>query len=178
MHPTNSCQASHVEPLTIMYGGTLSSSDRKLLSIFALFERTRKVSVASLLAHWSPSDDVSSETVLQPLQILDPSRSWRTCLQFPQWISYLLNEAEDQHDDELYDPSFLALAFSRMITDDAPISATSWVQLFRTNIVSIFIRSLSSHREDLRRMALLQLVALQQRLQVCHCSNHCQYYHD
>ncbi|KAJ3554485.1 hypothetical protein NM688_g3084 [Phlebia brevispora] len=163
MHPSNSCQPSHVEPLLQLYGGTLSPSDRQILSIFSLFERIRKTSVAALLAQWSPSVGASSDGALSILHNLDPTSIWRTCLYFPQWSPSA--DGSLSEDKDIYDPFFVMLICSRMLSEDLPTSASGWVQLFRTNVVSLLIRALSSHRGSIRQLALQQVSALYQTLQ-------------
>ncbi|KIJ58797.1 hypothetical protein HYDPIDRAFT_33810 [Hydnomerulius pinastri MD-312] len=49
LHPTNTCQPSHAEPLLRIYGGTMSASDRRLLSIMRLFEAEKHTSVSAFL---------------------------------------------------------------------------------------------------------------------------------
>ena len=166
MHPVNSCQPSHVEPLVALYGGTLSNSDQKLLSIFTLFEHTRKTSTASLLSHWSPSDGVACDTSLQALQNLDPTTTWRTCIQYPQWLSYAVN-GDAENEPQLYDPRFVTFMFAHMIANNRDIPAAGLVQLLRTNVASLLVRSLSSHRGDARRIAMMQVAALYYMMLVC-----------
>lgn len=165
MHPVNSCQPSHVEPLIALYGGTLSKSDQQLKSIFKLFEIIKKTSVASLLSRWSPSSGEIPESSLQALLSLDPTFTWRTCLHYPQWACTPTDDAQS-HEDQLYDPEHLLLVFSRMQYESPELSTAIWVQLFRTNIVSVFIRALSSQVELTRTMSLSQLACLYQKLQV------------
>ncbi|KIK35713.1 hypothetical protein CY34DRAFT_16859 [Suillus luteus UH-Slu-Lm8-n1] len=54
LHPTNTCQPSHVIPLMRIYGGTISASDRNLLNIFRLYEAEKLTPILSILAKWSP----------------------------------------------------------------------------------------------------------------------------
>ncbi|KAF8164735.1 ribosome 60S biogenesis N-terminal-domain-containing protein [Crassisporium funariophilum] len=162
LHPTNTCQITHVEPLIRVYRGTLSTSDIRILSIFQLFESQRKLSVSSLLSRWSAASNTPSQSALESLQSLDPILVLRTCLNFPRW-----RRLEDQsvlkissQDAPLYDPVFVMLLFSQMLADQPPASAFAWIELFRTNIISLFIRALSSKDGQMRELALCQVVAL------------------
>jgi len=162
LHPNNTCQRSHIEPLIHIYGGTLSTSDRQLLSIFQLFETHRKTSVASVIGRWTSSLDATSSTPLEALQSLDSIRVLRTCLAFPSRRSFVeaANDKEGLHDGQMYDPVFVMLLFGHVFSHSPPDSALAWVALFRTNIVSLLIRTLSSKDSDMRKVALCQIVTL------------------
>ncbi|TFK33679.1 ribosome 60S biogenesis N-terminal-domain-containing protein [Crucibulum laeve] len=167
LHPTNTCQVTHVEPLARVYRGTLSTSDLKILSIFQLFESQRKTSVVPLLCRWSSSLTLSSSTSLEAIQSVEPILVLRTCLNFPKWRTL-----EDQskrkvsaQDAQLYDPVFLILLFGQMLSECPPESAFAWIELFRTNIVSLFLRALSAKDGKLRDVALCQIAALWKQLE-------------
>ncbi|KAJ6613338.1 ribosome 60S biogenesis N-terminal-domain-containing protein [Mycena sp. CBHHK59/15] len=173
LHPANTCQVTHVQPLVPVYRGTVSTSDRKLLSIFQLFEFQRKVSVASLLGQWSSTPDVPSTNVLEAVQGLDAILVLRTCLHFPKWRSL-----EDQPDStanlrntQIYDPVFLILIFAQAMAEKIPENAFGWIELFRTNIVSLLIRALSAKDQRIRDVARLQLAALWTHLEAS-CITH------
>lgn len=168
LHPANTCQVSHIEPLVRIYRGTLSPSDGQLLSVFRLFEMQRKSSVTSLLARWSPSANQVSSTSLEAIQSLDPILVLRTCLNFPRWrrLEDPLTGMASGHDTLLYDPVFLILLFTHALVNDPPSSAFSWVELFRTNIVSLLLKALSSKCVGIRDVALCQIAVLWQHLQV------------
>ena len=168
LHPTNTCQITHVDPFVRIYHGTLSLSDLRILSILQLFENHRKLSVTSLLSHWSSTSNSSSQNSLEALQSLDPILVLRTCLNFPRWRcvedqSTMLTSGQDA---QLYDPVFVMLLFSQMLADQPPSSAFAWVELFRTNIISLFIRVLSSKDGQMRELALCQVVALWKQMEV------------
>ncbi|KAJ7044085.1 ribosome 60S biogenesis N-terminal-domain-containing protein [Mycena alexandri] len=162
LHPGNTCQVTHVQPLVRVYYGTSSTSDRKLLSIFQLFEMQRKVSVASLLGQWSSTPEVPSSNILEAVQSLDAILVLRTCLHFPKWRCLADQTAfsENQRDAPLYDPVFLILIFAQAMAEKIPESAFGWIELFRTNIVSLLIRALSAKDQHLREVARSQLAAL------------------
>ncbi|KAH9887708.1 ribosome 60S biogenesis N-terminal-domain-containing protein [Cubamyces lactineus] len=166
LHPNNTCQPSHIEPLRRVYGGSLGTADLKILSIFQLFESTRRTPVTSLLSQWSGSADVTSNSALEALLALEPSRVLKTCLDFPEWRTL----ATDIHGsalsgERLYDPVFVLLLFTQMLAGSAPSSALVWVQLFRTNVVSLLLRTLSAKDAQLRDVAWAQTAALYRALE-------------
>ena len=168
LHPTNTCQITHVEPLGRVYRGTLSPSDLRILSILQLFENERKLSVTSLLSRWSSTSNSSSQSALEALQSLDPILVLRTCLNLPRWRcvedqSALLTSTQDA---QLYDPVFVMLLFGQMLADQPPSSSFAWLELFRTNVISLFIRVLSSKDDRMRELALCQVVALWKQMEV------------
>jgi nucleolar pre-ribosomal-associated protein 1 len=150
-----------------IYGGTVSDADRKILSIFRLFEVQRKVSVTSLLSRWS-SSEVASTNPVEAIQSMDPAEMLRTCLVFPP-CRQSLDQASPSRiaQDMQYDPVFVMLLFASMLSEGPPSSAVVWVEVFRTNIVSLLIRYLSSKDDSIRDMALCQIVGLWKNLQVC-----------
>ncbi len=168
LHPSNTCQVTHVEPLVDIYRAMLSPSDLKLYSIFRLFEAERKLSVAALFSRWSTSPSAPSSSFLEAVQSLDPNIVMRTCLRFPNWrkLEEQLKTAIDNHDAQLYDPVFLILIFGNMISMNPPSTTIAWVEMFRTNIVSLLVRSLSSKDARMREIALCHLAALWKSLQV------------
>ncbi|KAG5635154.1 hypothetical protein H0H81_012205 [Sphagnurus paluster] len=167
MHPTNTCQPSHVEPLVCIYRGTLSPADGHILSIFQLFETERKVSIASLLNTWSSTPNIRSGNSLEALRSLDAILVLRTCLNFPRWrrLENLSTENATPHEAQLYDPVFLMLLFAQALAESPPESAFTWVELFRTNIVSLLIKALSSKDPGIRDTAMCQIAALWQYLE-------------
>jgi nucleolar pre-ribosomal-associated protein 1 len=168
MHPMNTCQPSHMESILSLYGGTISEADRRLLLVFKLFERVRKTSATSLLVHWSAVPDVPSATALEAIQSLDGTRTLRTCLQFPHHASVSdLTTVPSSDIEDIYDTTFIILLFNHVLYEGLPVTAPSWVQLFRTNVVGLLIRCLSSYDNDVRSTTLTQLIALYAALQVC-----------
>ncbi|PFH47812.1 hypothetical protein AMATHDRAFT_6373 [Amanita thiersii Skay4041] len=167
IHPSNTCQVTHVEPLIRVYRGTLSPPDLKLLSIFQLFEEERKLSVSPLLSRWSSSATMSSSSSLDAIQSLDANIVLRTCLHYPTWRR-LENQASypvDKHDSQLYDPMFLILLFGDMLQESPPSSTFAWVEMFRTNIVGLLIKSLSCKDVRVREIALCHITGLWKLLQ-------------
>ncbi|KAF8959548.1 ribosome 60S biogenesis N-terminal-domain-containing protein [Flammula alnicola] len=167
LHPNNTCQITHIEPLIRIYRGTLSTSDLRILSIFQLFESQRKLSVTTLLSRWSSTPNTLSQTTLEALQSLDPIVVLRTCLNFPRWRRVEDQSAlnADAQEAALYDPVFLMLLFSQMLSDEPPTSAFGWIELFRTNVASLFIRTLSSKDGQMRDLALCQIIGLWKQME-------------
>lgn len=170
LHPVNTCQPSHVQPLIALYGGSASVADRKLLAIFYLFEELRRTSIASLLSHWSPSPEgFQSASALEALKDVDSLLVLRTALHFPQWrvLGNVDNDWEERPEGpDIYDPVFMILLFAHVLAEDAPHTAPGWVELFRTNIVGLTIRALSAKDASLRELAAAQIAVLWRRLEV------------
>ena len=170
LHPHNTCQVTHIDPLVKVYGGTLSYFDVKILSILQLFEKQRKLSVAPLLSSWSTIPNSASTTAVEALQSLDPTIVFFTCTNFPQWRriqNSTFSKAVIAKDRNLYDPVFLLLLFNQMMTERLPSSSITWLELFRTNVVSLFLRSLSAKDGKIRELALCQVISMWQCLEVC-----------
>jgi nucleolar pre-ribosomal-associated protein 1 len=144
-------------------------SDRTVLSVLHLFEVHKKLSCASLLSTWSSSGDTGSPDALGAVLSLDAAKVFHTCLNFPRGLKFDLDH--EYHDktgfrEELYDPLFLNLIFARVISGNHPTSALSWVQFFRTNMVCVVIRSLSSKDDAFRELALYNLSGVWKLLEV------------
>ncbi len=98
---------------------------------------------------------------------------FRTCLDFPPSQLYCGDvdvegpEEGERGGSEVYDPLFVILIFCQGLLEGPPDSALSWVQLFRSNVVSLVIRSLSSPDDDLRYLALAQMRMLWKVIEVC-----------
>ncbi|KAJ3827887.1 hypothetical protein F5880DRAFT_1102471 [Lentinula raphanica] len=162
LHPSNTCQPSHIQPLIALYRGSISVVDRKLLAIFRLFEHQRRTSIATLLTKWTPlSECLQPATAFEALKNVDSLIVLRTALHFPQWRLF---ESEDWDEwpeaSENYDPVFLLLLFAHVLFEDTPKTATGWVELFRTNIVGLVIRALSAKDDNMRQFAAAQIAVL------------------
>ncbi|KAI0030390.1 ribosome 60S biogenesis N-terminal-domain-containing protein [Vararia minispora EC-137] len=169
LHPTNTCQPSHIAPLSVAYGGSQSETDKRLLGIFRLYEETRKTSAAPFLARWSISDG-STTTSAQAIANLDPGQVFRTCLVFPaqEKETVLLDSVRDSQltSQQLYDPFFVLSLCAQMLVEFPPYSAAEWLSFFRTNVVSLIIRGLSSEDTPVRQIAAAQLSVLSTLLDV------------
>ncbi|KAK7040796.1 hypothetical protein VNI00_009702 [Paramarasmius palmivorus] len=174
MHPSNTCQPSHLEPLVSQYRGTLSPADRKLLRIFHLFEEEKDVSVVALLSKWSSSGsvDVGTNTPysgLDALRSLDSIMVYKTYSKYPQWRRYSPDEDKECPEqgkvDAFYDPLFVIPLVGHVFLECPPKSAVDWVEVFRTNIVSLLIRALSAKDADLREIAKTNIALIWKRLE-------------
>ena len=100
---------------------------------------------------------------------LDTGQVFRTCLDFPRGLKFDLDHKyhdKSEFREDLYDPLFLNLIFVRVVLGNAPSSAFSWVQFFRSNILCVIIRSLSSKDDAFRELALWNLSGLWRLLEV------------
>ncbi len=167
LHPTNTCQITQIQPLLQIYRGTLSKEDLALFSIFQLFEIHRKTSLRTLFKHWSPSANITCSSALESIQSLDPITVFRTTLHLPRWRKICLDSGNDnRHDPHLYDPVFLVLLFHLVLSQSRPSTPFEWIVLFRTNIVGLCIRVISSGEAALRELGLSQIALLYQYLKV------------
>jgi nucleolar pre-ribosomal-associated protein 1 len=171
LHPTNTCQPSHIAPLPAVYGGSQSPADRHLFHIFRLYEETRKMSIAPFLARWSLADGSAATTPMQAVLNLDPNQVFRTCLAYPvrPKETVLLDDVQGAHaaPQLLYDPLFAMSLCGQALVDGPPSSALDWVAFFRTNVVCLAIRGLSCEDGIVRQLAGAQLSALSSLLDVC-----------
>ena len=111
-----------------------------------------------------------AENALDALLNLDPVAVFRTCLVFPFWrkLDDLGHQLDITHplDAHLYDPIFVALLMAHVLGVQRPSSAVEWVRLFRTNAVSLLIRSLSSRNILLRNTCACQISEIMDALKV------------
>ncbi|KAK0490295.1 ribosome 60S biogenesis N-terminal-domain-containing protein [Armillaria novae-zelandiae] len=147
LHPSNTCQITHVVPLMAVYHGTASISDQKLLSIFRLFEAQRKTSIGILFNQWNASHETTSNGALEAIQSLDPTVD------------------QDKHSGLTYDPLFVILLFAHTLAEDPPQGTFPWIEFFRTNVVGLIIRSLSAKDGHLRELAIYCISALWKQLE-------------
>lgn len=170
IHPTNTCQLTHIAPLTRLYGGSLSLSDRLLLSIFYLYEVQRKESVASTFRNWSPTPSAPpSQDIIRAITSLDPARVFRTCTAFPtrrRLDGGGLKNLPIGYGDVLYDPVFLTLLVAQLVLEHKILSTMEWVQLFSSNIISVVMCVFTSKDQEFRNVAVTAFAGLLQRIQV------------
>ncbi|KIK72179.1 hypothetical protein PAXRUDRAFT_29327, partial [Paxillus rubicundulus Ve08.2h10] len=136
----------------------MSQSDRRLLSLMWLFEAEKRTPIPSFLARWSPSPDTTVTNVLEAVQNLDPIQMLRTCLSFPSWRRFgeETGEKAGPMDGSIYDPLIAIVLSAQMFVECPPTAALGRVKVFRTNVVSLLIRCLSSkdsgsvHKSDMQ----------------------------
>ena len=114
-----------------------------------------------------------------PLDILlnlDPASVFRASLFFPFWrkLDDLGHHLDIAHplDARICDPVFVVLLIAHVLATRRPSSTMQWVQLFRTNVVSLLIRSLSSRNGLLRDTCIAQISVIMSTLQVCQHFSH------
>jgi len=168
LHPSNTCQPSHVAPLISVYRGTLDTSDLKILSLFQLFERERRYSCASIFARWPATTTLSSSGTLNALTSLEAARVMRLCTTWPIWRGMKIGESpkEDTTWDGLYDPVFVLLLLGQVLADDAAISPLDVVRIFRSNAPCVVMLGLSSKHDDMRRLSWAVLGGLSACIEV------------
>ena len=145
-----------------------------VLSIFKLFETQRKVSIGSLSRRWAADADVVSLSALDAIKSLEPAQVLRTCLMFPDNVHLDANPSEEDLEGstdsaealKIYDPIFLILLFSSMLSEAPPDSGVAWVEVLRTNITSLLLRALSAKDGFVRELALCQIAGLWSSLRV------------
>jgi nucleolar pre-ribosomal-associated protein 1 len=164
MNPTNASQPSHIIPLAKIYTGTLSSSDLQLRSVFEQFEAHRSLSTAPLFAHWSPNHTGSPNTLLDALTSLDPAFTMKTCTTFSS--TAICDHIGTVSDTRIYDPRFLISLLSGVLANADSMNHVDWVNIFRTNVVSVAFRALAAREDDLRELAAQALFVLGHSLKV------------
>lgn len=154
-----SCQPTFVEPLVPLYRGTLGRADRLLLELFLAFEAQQKLSLTSVLQHWSPSGGVSARA-LDALTSLDPQKVFNSSVAFP------LRRANpppsgalvvddglpvDTQPEDVYDPVFVLALLSSVLQDE--LGGLDWVEILRSNVLGLAVCALASRDAGMRRVA-------------------------
>jgi nucleolar pre-ribosomal-associated protein 1 len=145
----------------------MSEADRRLLSIMRLFEAEKSTSISSFFARWSPSPDTTVTNVLEAVHNFDPIQMLRTCLAFPSWrrIGQEKGTEGGHTDGSMYDPLLVIVLSAQMLVECPPTTALGWVKVFRTNVVSLLIRCLSSKDPNIREAALCQIAKFWETVQ-------------
>lgn len=175
MNPTNASQPSHIIPLARIYTGTLSWSDLQLRSIFERFEAHRLLSTIPLFARWSANDSGSPTSLLDALTSLDPALTMKTCTSFSSAVTH---HSKAPSDTKIYDPHFLISLLSGVLANVESMNHIDWVNLFRTNVVSVGLRALAAREDDIRELAAQTLFVLGHSLTVRLLNKHCDHRKD
>ncbi|CAE6418313.1 unnamed protein product [Rhizoctonia solani] len=165
-HPSSTCHPSHIIPLVHIYRGTLSRQDTQILSIFHLFEKSRQISTSEILKNWTPEPShAQPKDFLGTVCNFDPVTMFRTCTGFPQRRDPQNMElgVEDARGD-IYDPNFVLPLLSMLMASDEPVMSMQWIDLCRTNILSLAVSALSSKRPTMRQLGYAALVTAYTRL--------------
>lgn len=175
-HPANTCQPNQVAPLIRIYQGTQSVSDRQLLSIFQLFERQRRTSVALVLSQWSSNSASTSKTPQEALASLTPDTVIATYRNFPQYRTTQIEKVAPFHGqhDQQYDPIFVLLLLLAALIDETPKTPALWTEIGKTCVLALAVSALSSKDDGIRKIAGSVLGCAMKVLQVtssyrCHC---------
>ncbi|CAE6491117.1 unnamed protein product [Rhizoctonia solani] len=165
-HPSSACHPSHIIPLVQIYRGTLGRQDVHILSIFYLFEKSRQISTSEMLKHWMPVvSHTQQKDFLGAVCNFEPATMFRTCTSFPQRRDPQNMElgAEDRRSD-IYDPNFVLPLLATLMASDEPVTSMQWIDLCRTNVLSLAVSSLSSKRPAMRQLGYAALVTAYTRL--------------
>jgi len=176
MNPTNASQPSHIIPLARIFTGTLSWSDLQLRSIFERFEEHRSLSTVPLFTHWSANNSGSPISLLDALTGLDPALTMKTCTSFSSAVIPYHHEAPS--DTRIYDPRFLISLLSGVLANVESMNHVDWVNLFRTNVVSVALRALAAREDDIRELATQTLFVLGHSLAVRLLNKHFDHWKD
>ncbi|KAF8706710.1 Ribosome 60S biogenesis N-terminal, partial [Rhizoctonia solani] len=165
-HPSSTCHPSHIIPLLHIYRGTLSQQDTQILSIFHLFEKSRQISTSDILRNWTPDPShTQPKDFLSAVCNFNPSTMFRTCASFPQRRDPQSMELEaGDHRNDVYDPNFVLPLLVALMASEEPVTSMQWVDLCRTNVISLAVSSLSSKRPTMRQLGYAALVTAYTRL--------------
>lgn len=152
----------------------MSSADRRLLSTMRLFEAEKRTSLSAFFSRWSPSPDTAVSNALEVVESFDSVSMLRTCLAFPLWRTFGEERGakDGPVDDSMYDPLIAIVLSAQMLVECPPTTPLGWVKVFRTNIISLLIRCLSSKDPSIRETALCQIASLSESLQVSFGKDH------
>lgn len=166
--PANTCQDTHMPPLVSLYGGTMSLADRQLLKIFRLFEHQRKISTVSLLSTWSGSSSAVVSNCFEAINTMDSTKLFKTALRFPLSYAFIVDASSpvESLNDHIYDPVFVLLLLSQLVAEGFPTSSLTLLEFFKTNIICVSVRALSSSDAYFRQIARIQLNCIQKLLLV------------
>ncbi|WWC58327.1 uncharacterized protein I303_100867 [Kwoniella dejecticola CBS 10117] len=151
-----SCQPNFIEPLVLLYRGTLSKSDRLVLNMFQLFEGYRKLSVSSVLKFWSASGIVGSgNRAFDALTSLDPQKVFATCQAYPLRRTLRGTGQSDKKsgdDESLYDPVFV-MSLLTYTMSEGNLTGLDWVEILRSNVLGLTVCGLASRDKEVRAVA-------------------------
>jgi nucleolar pre-ribosomal-associated protein 1 len=92
---------------------------------------------------------------------------FRTCTSFPQRRDLqVIDPGPEENRADIYDPNFVLPLLAALMVSDEPIANVQWVDLCRTNVLSLAVVSLSSKRPSTRQLSYASLVTAYTRLLV------------
>ncbi|ELU36765.1 hypothetical protein AG1IA_09205 [Rhizoctonia solani AG-1 IA] len=90
---------------------------------------------------------------------------FRTCASFPQRRDTQSMELEAGYNrNDVYDPNFALPLLVALMASEEPVTSMQWVDLCRTNVISLAVSSLSSKRPTMRQLGYAALVTAYTRL--------------
>ncbi|CUA66956.1 Protein furry homolog-like [Rhizoctonia solani] len=165
-HPSSTCHPSHIIPLVHIYRGTLSRQDTQILFIFHLFEKSRQISVSEIMKNWTPEPShPQPKDFLGTVCNFDPATMFRACTSFPQRRDpQIMDSAVEDERSDIYDPNFVLPLLVTLMASDEPVTSMQWVDLCRTNVLSLAVSAVSSKRPAMRQLGYAALVTAYTRL--------------
>ncbi|KAE8538308.1 hypothetical protein D1P53_005650 [Cryptococcus gattii VGV] len=150
-----SCQPPFIEPLVLLYRGTTSEADRRVLHMLQLFEGYRKISIASVMRFWNANGILSiGGKSLDVLTSLDPQKVFATCQAYPlrrQLRGWGKVATDPEEGEGLYDPVFVMGLFIASMHEG--MRGLDWVEVLRSNVLGLTVCGLSSRNKEVRNVA-------------------------
>ncbi|GAA6025207.1 hypothetical protein JCM11491_004864 [Sporobolomyces phaffii] len=162
--PAAAGNARSVERLVPFYRATLSAFDRSLFDLFLRIERSGTVSLARVLAAWSPSADTT--TLLDGTRIgalgavRKPfvRRSWARAFASSR-IAASSAAAAAADDATTYDPRFV-VAFTLGLVEEDDLKPQEWTTFLESGALGTVVAALAASDDGLRTMARATLALL------------------
>ncbi|KZT52357.1 hypothetical protein CALCODRAFT_92465 [Calocera cornea HHB12733] len=157
-HPQTTFQPVQLRRIVALYGGSLSVADRTILNLLGLFEKQRSSTAMAVLAAASKGSTSSRPGDL--ITALDAARMLKTCLAYPQWREFNSDKEKRKGWDrpDLYDPVYV-LGLLGMVLSQEPLSGLDWVNICRTDVISLAICALASKHAKMRKVAVTLITA-------------------
>ncbi|OXG21306.1 nucleolar pre-ribosomal-associated protein 1 [Cryptococcus neoformans Tu259-1] len=150
-----SCQPPFIEPLILLYRGTTSEVDRRVLHMLQLFEGYRRISIASIMRYWNANGVLGiGGKSLDALASLDPQKVFATCQAYPlrrQLRGWGKIATDPEEGEGLYDPVFVMGLFVASMHEG--MRGLDWVEVLRSNVLGLTVCGLSSRDKEVRSVA-------------------------
>lgn len=163
-----SCQPPFIEPLILLYRGTTSEVDRRVLHMLQLFEGYRKISIASVMRYWNASGVLGiGGKSLDALTSLDPQKTFATCQSYPlhrKLRGWGKIATDPEEGEELYDPVFVMGLFIASMHEG--MRGLDWVEVLRSNVLGLTVCGLSSRDREVRNVASYALAKTMSLIEV------------
>ncbi|UZJ56956.1 hypothetical protein CBS101457_006276 [Exobasidium rhododendri] len=173
------CKGDLVTSAIRLYGGSLSTRDRRLLVVIQTFEEVNKTSVMPLIQHhWlvngNPSLQPQNEIDLGILSRMTPNRLYETWLRFPRNRGYEalrqsgyegVSQGNKGLLESVYDPVLVLSIVGELLASKQSVSGLQWLELARTNALGVVVCCLSSRSKSSRCAALAILTKVHSSVQ-------------